>query len=282
MAKQALGQGLGALFNQEPMDINSINVRKEGVTYLSLTDIKRNPDQPRKTFNEEEIQNLSASIKSNGVIQPIIVVKRDNHYMIVAGERRYIASKKAGLDKIPVIVKDFNEEEIYEIALIENIQRENLNPIEEALGFKTLCERWNYTHAQISEKLGKSRVYITNSMRLLNLTMEEREKISEGKISKGHAMAILQLENPEDRTELISMIEEKGLSVREVENIARNWKPSGKKNNSDNEELKSVFIKDIEEKMTQKYNTKVQIKGSLQKGKIIIEYYSKEDLEKFI
>ncbi len=283
MAKQALGKGLGALFNQDPINIDnsSTNTNKEGIAYLPLDSIVRNPNQPRKSFDEKEIINLSNSIKNNGVIQPIIVVKQNNQYMIVAGERRFLASKKANLKTIPSIIKDFTEEEIYEIALIENIQRENLNPVEEALGFKALIDKWDFTHEQISTKLGKSRTYITNSLRLLNLNIEERNLLSNNTISKGHAIALLQLDNEKQRKETVDLICEKGLSVRETENHVKNIKKQKKLNNSE-KPLKSVFIKDIEEKMTEKYNTKVEIKGSLQKGKIVIEYYSKEDLEKFL
>ena len=284
MAKQALGKGLDALFNTGTQDIGN-SFSKEEIAMIPIGKIDRNPEQPRKSINDEEIENLSQSIKEKGVLQPILVVKRDDRYMIVAGERRYLASSKAGLQEIPCLIRELSENEILEIALIENIQREDLNPVEEAFAFKSIIEKTQITQEDLSKKIGKSRVYITNSMRLLNLTFKEREKIISGKISKGHAIALLQIPEEYNRETIIRDIEEKGLSVRETEELARKV---GKNKEKQVKELtrhdldNKLFIQNIEEKLMYKFNTKVKIQGNLKKGKIIIEYNSKDDLDKIM
>jgi len=284
VAKQALGKGLDALFNTGTQDIGN-SFSKEEIAMIPIGKIDRNPEQPRKSINDEEIENLSQSIKEKGVLQPILVVKRDDRYMIVAGERRYLASSKAGLQEIPCLIRELSENEILEIALIENIQREDLNPVEEAFAFKSIIEKTQITQEDLSKKIGKSRVYITNSMRLLNLTFKEREKIISGKISKGHAIALLQIPEEYNRETIIRDIEEKGLSVRETEELARKV---GKNKEKQVKELtrhdldNKLFIQNIEEKLMYKFNTKVKIQGNLKKGKIIIEYNSKDDLDKIM
>lgn len=280
MGKKALGKGLDALFNSLDMDVNPEEI-KENVLYIDISQIERNPEQPRKHINNEEIEALAQSIKSNGLIQPIIVNKLDNgKYLIVAGERRYLASKLAGLKKIPAIVRDIENAKILELALIENIQRENLNPIDEANAFNLLIEKFNITHEELSKRVGKSRVYITNSLRLLKLDFNIKELVIENKISKGHAVALLQVDDKEIQKELVNEILEKKLSVRDLEKKIRTLKKPASLKKKKNE--KSPFLYDIEQKLTYKFNTKVEIKGNLNKGKIIIEYFSKEDLEKIL
>jgi|YNPMSStandDraft_2_1061718.scaffolds.fasta_scaffold00001_150 ParB family chromosome partitioning protein len=285
MSKQALGRGLDALFNQTNFDINDKKV-KDLIKNIDVDLIERNPEQPRKFINEEEIENLSNSIKEKGILQPILIVqKNDNKYMIVAGERRYLAAKKAGLKEIPAIIKNFTDNEILEIALIENLQREDLNPIEEAYAFKTILEKTNITQEELAKKIGKSRVYITNSLRLLQLSFTERDKIISGKITKGHAVALLSIEDENERNRLIDEIEKKGLSVRETENLVRNYIKKDKNKDKltlKNNKEKDPFIKDLEEKLKYKLNSKINIIGDLNKGKIIIEYFDKEIFDKLL
>lgn len=288
MAKQALGRGLDALFNSNPVDLND-NKNKENIKLVQIDKIERNPEQPRKFINDEEIENLSQSIKEKGILQPIILVQKNDKYMIVAGERRYLAAKKAGLSEIPAIIKNLTENEILEIALIENLQREDLNPIEEAYAFKNIIEKTNMTQEELSQRIGKSRVYITNSLRLLQLSFKERDKIVSGKITKGHAIALLSVENEFDREKIINEIEEKALSVRETEKLVRDYlKRKNKKEELDDskqkekEDKKDPFIRDLEEKLSYKFNTKVYINGNLEKGKIVIEYYDKNFFDKLL
>ncbi|MCX8058241.1 MAG: ParB/RepB/Spo0J family partition protein [Spirochaetes bacterium] len=284
MAKQALGRGLDALFNNNPLNVEEVK-SKENIKLIQIDKIERNPDQPRKFINDEEIENLANSIKEKGILQPIILVQKNDKYMIVAGERRYLAARKAGLSEIPAIIKNLTDNEILEIALIENLQREDLNPIEEAYAFKNIIEKTNMTQEELSQRIGKSRVYITNSMRLLQLSFKERDKIVSGKISKGHAIALLSIENELDREILINEIEQKGLSVRETEKLVRDFlKRANKVENNKNNKLKEKdpFIKEIEEKLSYKFNTKVYINGDLTKGKVIIEYFDRNVLDKLI
>lgn len=281
MKKKALGKGLDALFNSFEMGINEEEI-KENVLFIDISQIERNPEQPRKHINNEDIEALATSIKSNGLIQPIIARKLENgKYIIIAGERRYLASKLAGLEKIPVIVRNIEKEKMLEIALIENIQRENLNPIDEANAFNILIEKLNLTHEELSKRIGKSRVYITNSIRLLKLDFDIKELLIEGKISKGHAIAILQIEDKSAQKKLIEEVINKKLSVRELEKIIRKRRKI-KKIEKAEKRKKSPFINEIEQKLTYKFNTKVEIKGDLNKGKIIIEYFSKDFLENLL
>ncbi len=286
MTKKALGKGLDALFSNEipvydETEINTI----EGIQFIPLEQIIPNPDQPRKIINDEELTELSNSIKEKGILQPILVVPKNGTYLIVAGERRYLAAKRANLNKIPAIVKNFNEEEILEIALIENIQRKDLNPMDEAFAISQIIERCSLTHEQVAQKLGKSRVYVTNVTRLLKLPTIVKTKIIENKISRGHALPLLQLEKEEDIISIAEKIEKEGLSVREVEKIVKNYSPDAEKENKKmkkNKDEEEPFIKDIEDKLSYKFNTKVHLQGNFEKGKIVIEYYSREQLNSFL
>lgn len=286
MTKKALGKGLDALFSNEipvydETEINTI----EGIQFIPLEQIIPNPDQPRKIINDEELTELSNSIKEKGILQPILVVPKNGTYLIVAGERRYLAAKRANLNKIPAIVKNFNEEEILEIALIENIQRKDLNPMDEAYAISQIIERCSLTHEQVAQKLGKSRVYVTNVTRLLKLPTIVKTKIIENKISRGHALPLLQLEKEEDIISIAEKIEKEGLSVREVEKIVKNYSSDVEKENKKikkNKDEEEPFIKDIEDKLSYKFNTKVHLQGNFEKGKIVIEYYSREQLNSFL
>ena len=207
--------------NLEEKELDSLIIQNDEVVYLNINEISPNKEQPRKKFDEESIKELSNSISLYGVIQPIIVRQKNGLYEIIAGERRWRASRIAGLKKIPAIVKDIEELEATQIALVENIQRENLNPIEEALSFKALIDRYNLTQEKIGQVLGKSRPYIANTIRLLNLNEKVIYLISEGKISSGHGRAILGLKDDSKQIKLSNLIISKNLSVRETENLVR-------------------------------------------------------------
>ncbi len=286
MSKKALGKGLDALFSNEmPVYDETQAASIEGIQYIQIDLIMPNPDQPRKTIDDEELNELADSIKEKGILQPILVTQKNGKYLIVAGERRFLAAKRANLTKVPAIVRRFNEEEILEIALIENIQRKDLNPIDEAFAITQLIEKCSLTHEQVAKKLGKSRVYVTNVTRLLKLPTIVKTKIIENKITRGHALPLLQLDDESKIIEISEKIEKEGLSVREVEKLVKNLSENKEKKDivkNKKEEDIEPFIKDIEEKLTYKFNTKVYLQGNLNKGKIIIEYYSKDQLESLL
>ena len=246
---------------------------------MKINKIEPNREQPRKNFDEDALVELADSIKQFGVIQPLIVQKKDDYYEIIAGERRWRAAKLAGLKEVPVIVKEFTEQEAVEIALIENIQRENLNPIEEALAYKRLLTEFNLKQDEVAERVSKSRTAVTNSMRLLKLDEKIQQMVVDEMISTGHARALLALEDKEEQLTLAARIFDEKLSVRDVENIIRVMKnPKPKK---EKPVLVNDFIyKDLEEKMKSVIGTKVSINQKTKnKGKIEIEYYSNEELE---
>ena len=246
---------------------------------MKLSKIEPNREQPRKNFDEDALVELADSIKQFGIIQPLIVQKKDDYYEIIAGERRWRAAKLAGMKEVPVIVKEFTEQEAVEIALIENIQRENLNPIEEALAYKRLLTEFDLKQDEVAERVSKSRTAVTNSMRLLKLDDKIQQMVVDEMISTGHARALLAIEDKEEQLTLASRIFDEKLSVREVENIIRLMKnPKPKK---EKPVLVNDFIyKDLEEKMKSVIGTKVSINQKTKnKGKIEIEYYSNEELE---
>ena len=246
---------------------------------MKINKVEPNREQPRKNFDEDALVELADSIKQFGIIQPLIVQKKDDYYEIIAGERRWRAAKLAGLKEVPVIVKDFTEQEAVEIALIENIQRENLNPIEEAMAYKRLLTEFNLKQDEVAERVSKSRTAVTNSMRLLKLDEKIQQMVVDEMISTGHARALLAIEDPEEQLNLATKIFDEKLSVREVENIIRLMKnPKPKK---EKPVLVNDFIyRDLEEKMKSVIGTKVSINQKTKnKGKIEIEYYSNEELE---
>lgn len=285
--KRGLGRGLSALIPEEPLsDIIDIETNDEKVKLIDISLIEPNSEQPRKGFDEEALSELVQSIEKHGILQPIIVRKRNEGYEIVAGERRWRAAREAGLNEVPALIKELSQVEASQIALIENLQREDLNPIEEAMAYKNLSEKYKLTQDEISQAVGKSRPYISNVMRLLNLEDEIVKLIAEGNISSGHGRALLPVEDENSRIKLCQAIMEKDLSVRETEKLVKDFiENNGKKGRSD--ENKSVASKDpiilgIEESLRKLFGTKVIISKGSKKGKIEIEYYNDDDLERIL
>ena len=278
--KRALGMGLEQLFNNENLDLEGIEKKiyestpKEEIVEIDISELRPNPYQPRKEFDPEKLTELAVSIKEHGVIQPIIVKKSVKGYEIIAGERRYRASKLAGLDKVPAIVRPFTDEQMAEISLLENIQRENLNPIEEALAYKQLLEKSHMTHENLSTKVGKSRSYITNVIGLLRLPSEVQELVSKGKISMGHARALSKLESDEEIIRLAHKIDEENITVRDVEDISskeeKKVKITKKVDNND--------YKYVEDLLRDKLDTKIKIKDK----KIEISFTNVADLNRIL
>ena len=287
--KGGLGKGLNALIppsteeKKTPEKVNSSLVSDtDKETMVNITKVEPNRTQPRKNFDEDALQELSDSIKQFGIIQPLIVQDRKDHYEIIAGERRWRAAKKAGLKEVPVIIKNYTDQEIVEISIIENIHREDLNPIEEALAYKRLLEEFNLKQDQVAERVSKSRTAVTNSMRLLKLCDKVQQMIIDEMITTGHARAILSIEDPEEQYNLAQKIFDEKLSVREVEKLMKNMgKPTKTKKAKDTH--LEVIYQDIEEKLKQKLGAKVIInsKGN-GAGKMEIEFYTHDDLEKLV
>lgn len=284
-AKRGLGKGLDALIAPAPSSTKSVKDEKveEGqVVTVNITKVEPNRDQPRKTFDEDKLIELSDSIRQHGIINPLIVQDRKDHYEIIGGERRWRAAKKAGLKEVPVIIKNLTEEEIAEYALIDNIQRDDLNPIDEALAFKKLIDDFGYTQDVVAEKVSKSRVAITNSLRLLKLCEEVRQMVIDGKLSTGHARALISIDNKEKQIQIAEQIFDQKMSVRDTEKLVKNLdKPEKKKKKAEiNPSIESAY-RELEDKCTQATGTKVSIssKGN-GAGKIEIEFYSTDDLEK--
>ncbi|QCX33601.1 ParB/RepB/Spo0J family partition protein [Caloramator sp. E03] len=274
--KSALGRGLGALIPE----INDNKASENNINEIDINEIMPNENQPRKKFDDENIKDLAESIREHGIIQPILVRKEGEYYKIVAGERRWRAARIAGLKKIPVIIKDMTDKEMMEISLIENLQREDLNPIEEALAYKRLMEEFNLTQEQIAIRVGKSRPVITNSLRLLNLDKKVIDYIIESKLSEGHGRILASIENKQLQVEIAKKIIEDGLNVRQTEKIIQNIKNNKTKKIKNKKE--DSYIKDIQEKLMNHLGTKVNISTKRKKGVIEIEYYSKEDLERIL
>lgn len=278
-----LGQGEDALFQ---MNVPSTGTEKSnenisaGFTYLPLENIIPNPGQPRKEFDEQPLYELAQSIKKHGLINPIVVSRDDDKYIIIAGERRYRACKLLNLEKIPVSIMDLSKRQQFEMAVSENIHREDLNPVEEAIAYQSLIETYGETHEQVAESLGKSRAYITNSLRLLNLDPEIQHLLINGDLTPGHARTILSVSNKEEHVSFAKYIIDNNLSVREAEKMAKIWpKPKENKNTKKEPRHQDIEIKIAEEKVASKLQAKVAINGNSQKGKIQIEYFSMEELE---
>jgi len=289
MAKnnKGLGRGLDALLKmnvaEETNDevINQNNVIA-GFVELDIDRVVPNPDQPRKNFSEESIENLAQSIKNFGIIQPITVSKKGDSYEIIAGERRYRAAKSVGLTKIPVIIKNLSQKEKLEISLIENIQRENLNPIEEALAYSNLIDSFGITQEELADSIGKSRTSITNFIRLLNLDIEIQKWIMDGTITPGHARTILSLQDKKYHIEFAKYIINNNLSVREAEGLTKKWPISGKETQNKKNSLRELEIQNAEKELERKLQTRVQILGNSLKGKIQIEYFNQDELERLL
>lgn len=277
--KKSLGKGLEALFGEDIEETIEEISNKKAIMELKISQIEPNMEQPRKQFDEEKISELSKSIKENGLIQPIVVSKDGDVYKIIAGERRWRAARMAGLTSVPVYIKEeIKGQKLLELALIENLQRQDLNSIEEANAYQALINEYGMTQEQVAEVIGKSRPKIANTVRLLSLDKRVQEMIIEGRISEAHARAILPIEDKDKQYEIALMIEKNGLSVREVEMLMRQKKKATKK-----EKIEDIFAKNIEENMKNYLGTKVQIvTKSKEKGKIVIEYFSNDDLDRIM
>ncbi len=285
--KKGLGKGLDSLIPDNKSVKSQTVINKEireqvtGEQMLKLNMVEPNREQPRKYFEEDSLLELADSIKQYGVLQPLLVRKRKDYYEIIAGERRWRAAKLAGVKEIPVIIKDYTEQEVVEIALIENIQRENLNPIEEAMAFKKLLTEFNLKQDEVAERVSKSRTAVTNSMRLLKLNEKVQQMIIDDMISTGHARALLAIDDQQQQYMLAVKIFDEKLSVRETEKLIKNIK-APKEQTKKEKKIENLFIyEDLEEKMKMALGTKVKVlaKGN-GKGKIEIEYYSDSELER--
>lgn len=253
-------------------------------TVVKITQVEPNREQPRKNFDEDALQELADSIKQFGLLQPILVQDRKTHYEIIAGERRWRAAKLAGLKEVPVIIRDYTDQEIVEISLIENIQREDLNPIEEAQAYKRLLTEFNLKQDEVAERVSKSRTAVTNSMRLLKLCDEVQQMIIDDMLSTGHARALISIEDPEQQYTIAQKIFDEKLSVRDVEKLVKNLnKPEKPKKESKEDKSLDIIYQDIEERLKQSLGTKVEIssKGN-GAGKLEIEFYNHDDLDRII
>lgn len=290
MSKKALGKGLDALlFSDKQNQEEAEKIPRDQIIRVPIGSCKPNPHQPRKTFNEETLAELTESVREQGIIQPILVERKDDSYVIIAGERRFRAAQRAGLEEIPVVVKQLSEAEKLEIALIENIQRDNLTPIEEAEAYSHLIEQTGLNQEEIAKKVGKKRSTVANSLRLLKLPQKMQAALSAGELSAGHARAILSLINPAHQEMLFSHIRDKGLSVRETEGEAARLnsgklaakKEKGKPSSpGGSPETKPPEICEMEERFIDVLGTKVEIRGGIKKGKVELYYYSMDDLER--
>ena len=293
MAARGLGKGLDSLI---PNALGETKTKKETAaksktettegeepqTLVKITKVEPNREQPRKNFDEDALQELADSIKQFGLLQPILVQDRKDYYEIIAGERRWRAAKLAGLKEVPVIIRNYTEQEIVEISLIENIQREDLNPIEEAQAYKRLLTEFHLKQDEVAERVSKSRAAVTNSIRLLKLNEEVQRMVVDEMISTGHARALLAVENPEEQYNLAQRIFDEKLSVRDVEKLVKNLHKPAKSKKVDDKTMQVIY-QDIEEKLKQKLGRKVTVTSKGEgSGKIEIEFYNHEDLDLFI
>lgn len=290
MANKGLGRGLGSLLgilnDDDEKEVKKqeekVEVKLpegETIVELEIAKIDNNPNQPRKTFDPTALDELAQSIKLYGVIQPILVTPRGDRYLIVAGERRFRASKLAEKKTIPAIIKDLSESEVKEIALLENIQRQDLNPIETARGMKELMDEYGWTQETLSERLGKSRPNIANTLRLLTLCPEVIDLIEKGKLSAGHARSLVVVTNPEVQIKLANQVMNNRLTVRDMEKAVKEVDNANKKVIKTKPTL-SMELKEFINNMERRFSTKIDIKGNEKKGKIIINYYSSDDLDR--
>lgn len=287
MAARGLGKGLDKMI---PDIIGETKEKKQRAevkensaeTSVAITKVEPNRKQPRKFFDEDALQELADSIRQFGLLQPILVQDRNDHYEIIAGERRWRAARLAGLKEVPVIIKNYTDQEIVEIALIENIQREDLNPIEEAQAYKRLLEEFNLKQDEVAERVSKSRAAVTNSIRLLKLGDKVQQMVIDDMISTGHARALLAVEDEEEQYALAQKIFDEKLSVREIEKLVKNLHKPAKAKKLDDKALQAIYL-DIEDRLKQKLSTKVAVTSKGEgAGKIEIEFYSHEDLDRIL
>lgn len=291
--KKGLGKGLGNLIPESDKEAQKtkvvekvvekkVIVKEPAETIVKINEVEPNKNQPRRTFDEDALLELAESIKQHGVIQPLIVKKRDKYYEIIAGERRWRAAKMAGLKEIPVVIKDLSDQEIMEVALIENIQREDLNPIEEAQAYQRLIKEYNYKQDELAERVSKSRVAVTNSMRLLKLDERVQKMIIDDMISAGHARALLAITDSEKQYTIAMKVFDEKLSVRETEKLIKNLDKQVKPKVNTTPGNDFIY-RDIENKLKESMGTKVIIHNKdNNKGKIEIEYYSQDDFERIV
>ena len=268
MRKKSLGKGLNALFEQVE---ETKHISKDEIKEINLTEIKANPDQVRKHFDPKAIEELAESIKNHGLLEPILLTPMDGKYLIVAGERRFRAVKSLGRDKISAIVRDFDKDDIKKLSLIENIQRENLNPIEEAISYEELMKESKLTQAEFAKEIGKSRSHVANVLRLLNLEMSVMDDVRNGDISFGHAKVLSSLPMDEQK-KLAAKIKQLGLNVRDTEKAVKTKKKPGK----------NIFIQDLEERLQSKFMARVRINDNKGKGNVSIEYHSADELDRIV
>lgn len=288
--RNGLGKGLDSLIPNKTVKTTEkqanktqkekVKMEKSGETIVKITQVEPNSEQPRKDFDEDALLELADSIKQFGVLQPLLVQKKNDYYEIIAGERRWRAAKLAGLKEVPVLVREYTEQEVVEISLIENIQRENLNPIEEAMAYKRLLKEFNLKQDEVAERVSKSRTAVTNSMRLLKLNERVQQMIIDDMISTGHARALLAIEDEEQQYMLANKIFDEKLSVRETEKLVKALKNPKKEEKKPEVENQFVYT-NLEEQMKSLIGTKVSVHAKANgKGKIEIEYYSSDDLER--
>lgn len=275
MSKRGLGRGLEAL-------IPIVDKSEENVQEIDIKKIVANDKQPRRDFDELKLDELAESMKQHGVLQPVILRKKGNAFELVAGERRWRAAAKAGLEKIPAIIKELSDAEVMEIAIIENLQREDLNPIEEAMAYKTLMDDFGLTQEELSKRVGRSRSQIANTVRLLNLDKEIQELVIQNKLTAGHARALLSIQDVRARIGLARKISQEDLSVRETEQLAKKLSEERKKAQRQKSQEINPVILDITERLQRALGTRVKIKGSEKRGKIEIEFYSGDELERIL
>lgn len=288
MAARGLGKGLDSLIpntigeSKGKADKGTGTENKNPETMVKLTAVEPNRDQPRKNFDEDALLELAESIKQFGLLQPILVQERDGYYEIIAGERRWRAAKIAGLKEVPVIIKNLSDQEIVEISLIENIQREDLNPIEEAQAYKRLLNEFHLKQDEVAERVSKSRTAVTNSMRLLKLCDEVQQMVVNEMITTGHARALLSIEDPEEQYMIAQKVFDEKMSVREVEKLVKNLHKPEKPKKAENKSLEVIY-QNIEEKLKESLGTKVSISSKDNgAGKIQIEFYDHDDLDRLM
>lgn len=287
MAARGLGKGLDSLIpntigeNKSKLEA-AASTEKGPETMVKITKVEPNREQPRKNFDEDALQELADSIKQFGLLQPILVQDRSDHYEIIAGERRWRAAKLAGLKEVPVIIRNYSDQEIVEISLIENIQREDLNPIEEAQAFKRLLTEFNLKQDEVAERVSKSRAAVTNSIRLLKLSNDVQQMVIDDMITTGHARALLSIEDPEEQYMIAQKIFDEKLNVRDVEKLVKNLHKPAKAKKQDDKTLEAIYH-EIEEGLKQKLSTKVTVSSKGEgTGKIEIEFYNHEDLDRLL
>ena len=273
MAK-GLGKGLNAFFS----DVG----KEETVQEIKLKELRPNPYQPRKTFQQETIDELKDSILEHGILQPLVVRKSIKGYEIVVGERRFRAAKEAKLETVPAVVRELSEQQMMELAVLENLQREDLNPIEEGLAYQTLMEKLKLTQEEVANRLGKSRPHVANHIRLLSLPPQIQELISTGKISMGHGRALLGLRQKAKLPLLVEKVVNEGLNVRQLEKMIQQLNENVSRETKKPEKKKDVFLQEREHSLRERFGTKVHIKQNKNKGKIEIEFFSKDDLERIL